>query len=243
MRARLGAAAFYGWLALSTPLFAAIACLIAPLPPLARYRAISVWSRLAVLALRLCCGVRYRVLGASNIPPAPAVFLSRHESAWETIAYQAILPPHVFVLKKSLLRVPFFGWGLRQMSPIAINRANGRAALRSLQKQGRARLAAGFHVVVFPEGTRLAADERRRFFAGGAWLAKQNNVPAVPVAVNSGARWGKNSWRKSGGEITVAFGKPILPDGLSAEEINEKARAWIYAAQPQLATADSTLTE
>lgn len=225
-----GSLLFFGWLALITPPFALLACAIAWLPPLVRYRIIAVWSRLAVGALALLCGVRYRVQGAENIPPRPVVFLSRHESAWETIAYQVILPPQAFVLKKTLLHIPFFGWGLRQMSPIAIDRRRPLAAARQLRRQGAARLAAGFSVVVFPEGTRLAAGEQRRWHSGGAQLAKENAAAVLPVAVNSGACWGRNRFIKRRGCITVAIGEPIASEGLSAEEINARAQAWIAQA-------------
>ncbi len=235
--ARIGSVLFFIWLLFITPPFALLACLIAPLPPLLRYRIIAQWSRLTQAGLAWLCGVRYRVLGAENIPPQPVVFLSRHESAWETIAYQVILPPQVFVLKKSLLYIPFFGWGLQQMSPIAINRQSGMSSLRQVLAQGAARLAVGFSVVVFPEGSRMLPQQTRRYFSGGAALAKHAAVPLVPIAVDSGKCWGRNKFFKQRGCITVRIGRPIDPASGSAEELTQQAKTWIEA-QRKLATSD-----
>ena len=207
-----------------------LACAVAPLPPLVRYRIISQWSFLAIGGLRLLCGVRYRVSGIHHIPPCPLVFLSRHESAWETIAYQLFLPPLAFVLKKNLLHIPFFGWGLRRMSQIAIDRVAGSSAMRQLLRQGRARLAAGFCVVVFPEGTRLPPGQRRRYFSGGAALAKAAGVSVVPIALDSGKCWGRNHFFKRRGIIHVRIGQPIATEHLSVADINEQARIWIESA-------------
>lgn len=226
----LGSAVFYIWLAIITPIFSLVACLIAPLPPLLRYRVISVWSLLTILGLRWFCGVRWRITGAENIPDSPVVFLSRHESAWETIAYQRLLPPQAFVLKRGLLRIPFFGWGLAQMSPIAIDRGDKRRALREVREQGGKRLADGFSIVVFPEGTRLRPGERRPYKSGGAWLAKEIGVAIVPVAVDSGHCWPKGNFVKTPGIITVSVGKPISTKTRSVDAINAKAKSWIEDA-------------
>ena len=226
----LGSALLALWLALSTPVFSALALLSSPLPAGRRYQIISRWSCLLVLAARIFCGIRYRTEGMENLPPSPCVLLSRHESAWETFAYQRIFPPHAVVLKKELLRVPFFGPGLARMSPIAIDRSDGRAALRGMGLEGAARLRAGFYVVVFPEGTRMRPDECGEYHPGGAWLAKKAGVPAVPVAVDSGKCWPKNAFFKRSGLITVRVGPP-LDSSLPVKEINARARAWIESAR------------
>lgn len=225
----LGSVGLALWLLLSTPIFSVLALLSSPLPPLTRYRLIAQWSRLLVQAARLLCGIRYRVEGMDNLPTTPCVLLSRHESTWETVAYQIIFPPQAIVLKKELLRIPFFGWGLARMSPIAINRAAGHRALRDIGEQGQQRLRDGFYVVVFPEGTRMRPGERRSYHPGGAWLAKQAQVAAVPVAVDSGKCWPKNAFCKRAGLITVRIGAPI-DCALPLKEINEQARRWIEEA-------------
>ena len=140
-------------LVIVTPPYALVALATFPLPPLARYRIISGWSRLVVLLARLILRIDWQIEGRENLPARPSVILAKHQSAWETMAFQLIFPPQVLVLKRELLWIPFFGWGLALMSPIAINRARGVAALRAIARRGRERLAQGFWVVVFPEGT------------------------------------------------------------------------------------------
>src|SRR5213076_2291045 len=142
-------------LILITPPYAVIALTTFLLPRMTRYRIISGWSRLVVFLAKAILGIDWRVEGRENLPSRPAVILSKHQSAWETLAFQAIFPPQVHVLKRELLWIPFFGWGLALMSPIAIDRSRGVAALRSIARRGQQRLEQGFWVVVFPEGTRV----------------------------------------------------------------------------------------
>src|SRR5258706_15367222 len=137
---------------LITPPFAVIALLTFPLKPVTRYRIISIWSRKIVLAAEHICGIRYRLIGAEHIPRVPCVVLSKHQSAWETVAFQVIFPPQVYVIKRDLLWVPFFGWGLAMVSPIAIDRSAGARAVRQMLEQGKQRLAYGFWIIVYPEG-------------------------------------------------------------------------------------------
>ena len=141
---------------LITPPFAVIALLTFPFGPFTRYRIITCWTRLILWATAAICGIRYRVLGTANIPAGACVVLSKHQSAWETLAFQVIFPPQVYVIKRELLWIPFFGWGLAMLSPVAIDRAAGRRALKQMLAQGRERLTRGFWIIVFPEGTRIA---------------------------------------------------------------------------------------
>jgi len=217
-----------------TPPYALIALASAPLPRLARYRVISGWSHLVLWFLRLLCGVRWQVEGREHLPALPAVILAKHQSAWETLAFQCILPPQVHVLKRELLWVPFFGWGLALMSPIAINRARGMAALRQIARKGKERLEQGFWVVVFPEGTRVAPGERRKYQLGGAWLAAYAGAQVVPVAHNAGRVWPRNSFLKYPGDVTVRIGRPIESGGRKPEDITAQAEAWIEAQQKML---------
>jgi 1-acyl-sn-glycerol-3-phosphate acyltransferase len=174
------------------------------------------------------------VEGREHLPAKPAVILAKHQSAWETLAFQEIFPPQVLVLKKELLWIPFFGWGLALMSPIAIDRANGRAALRDIARRGRERLAQGFWVVIFPEGTRVRVGEKRAYRQGGAWLAAQCGVPVVPVAHNAGRLWPRNAFLKRPGNITVRIGPPIPTSGRDAKQISADAEAWIEREQRTL---------
>jgi 1-acyl-sn-glycerol-3-phosphate acyltransferase len=223
-------------LLLVTPPYTLVALATAPLPRHARYRVISGWSKVMLWFLRVLCGIRWRIEGREHLPRRPAVILSKHQSAWETLAFQSIFPPQAHVLKRELLWIPFFGWGLALMSPIAIDRARGTAALRQIARKGKERLAQGFWVVVFPEGTRVAPGEKRKYQLGGAWLAARAAAPVVPVAHNAGRVWPRNSFLKYPGRITVRIGPPIEPAGRDPKAINAEAEAWIEAQQQTLDT-------
>ena len=221
---------------LITPVFSIIALLTFPLPALTRYRIITVWTRWVMWAARIICGIRFRVIGRENIPTEPCIILAKHQSAWETMGFQLIFPPQVWVLKRELLRVPFFGWGLAMLSPIAIDRSLRRAALQQLVEQGRQRLAAGFNIVIFPEGTRIAPGQRGQYRAGGAHLAVQTGATVLPVAHNAGLLWGRNAFLKYPGLITVSIGAPIAPGGMDADTLIRRVEQWIEAEMPQLDT-------
>jgi 1-acyl-sn-glycerol-3-phosphate acyltransferase len=220
--------------AVVTPFYALVALATYPLGPFARYRVISGYARLMVAAARQTCGIRYCVIGAENIPAEPCIILAKHQSAWETLAFQVIFPPHVWVLKRELLRVPFFGWGLAMLSPIAIDRASGTRALKQTLEQGRERLRSGFFIMIFPEGTRVAPGARGRYHAGGAWLAIKAGVPVLPVAHNAGECWRRNAFLKFPGSITVSIGAPIPPRGLKAEELIAQVESWIEREMQRL---------
>ena len=160
-----------------TPFYTLIILASFPLTPLNRSRITSGWAHIMLYLIRVICGVRYRVLGIENIPKIPSIVLSKHQSAWETLAFQQIFPPQVWVLKKELLRIPFFGWGLAMTSPIAINRSSVRAALKQIVQQGKDRLNQGFWIVIFPEGTRIVPGKKGKYAIGGAWLATHTGVP------------------------------------------------------------------
>ena len=204
------------------------------LPPLPRYRAITLWGRMVIWLARVVLGIRYRVEGLEHLPETPCVVLSKHQSAWETIAFQQIFPPVSFVLKKNLLRIPFFGWGLALFSPIAIDRAAIREAMKQVEVQGKERLKSGFWVLVFPEGTRMAPGEKGNYQVGGAWLATKAGVPVLPVAHNAGRCWPKNAFIKRPGLITVVIGQPIATEGRKATQVLAETEAWIENTMSRL---------
>lgn len=214
--------------------FALLALLIFVLAPPVRYRLISAWSRLIMAGAETICGIRYRVLGAKHIPSPPFIVLAKHQSAWETLAFQTIFPPQTWVVKRELLWIPFFGWGLAMLSPIAIDRAAGAQALRQLLDQGRERLARGLCIVIFPEGTRMPPGARGPYQAGGAWLATQTATPVLPVAHNAGTLWRRKAFLKYPGLITVSVGAPIDPQGLTHQELNRRVEDWIEAEMQRL---------
>lgn len=203
-----------------------------PMP--ARYRIIAIWRRGFMALCHYVLGIRYRVLGRENIPAEPSVVLAKHQSAWETVGLQEVFPPLVFVLKKELLRVPFFGWGLAAMKMISIDRAAAKDALKQVFDQGRERLAAGYWVVIFPEGTRVAPGETERYKPGGAHLAVRSAAKVVPVAHNAGEVWKKGRFAISPGLITISIGPALDPAGKTAVKINALASAWIEAEMRRL---------
>ena len=221
-------------LVIVTPPYAVIALLSAPLPRMTRYRIISGWSRLILWLSRAILGIEWRVEGRENLPSQPSVILAKHQSAWETLAFQHIFPPQVHVLKRELLWIPFFGWGLALMSPIAIDRSRGVAALRAIARRGQKRLEQGFWVVVFPEGTRVAPGESRDYQPGGAWLAAASGAPVVPVAHNAGLYWPRNAFLKRPGTVTIRIGPSIDSRQRDPLTINAMVKEWIEEQQKAL---------
>lgn len=214
--------------------FALLALLLIPMSAPRRSHIVAGWARFVMWWLDVTCGLRFRVIGREHIPAHPCVILAKHQSAWETIAFQAIFPPQIWVLKRSLLLLPFFGWALWALKAIAIDRSAGREALKQLVSQGQARLAMGLSVVVFPEGTRIAPGKRGKYHIGGAWLASHTGATVLPVAHNAGEFWRKNSLLKRPGTITVSIGQPIQAAGMKADELNKQVEAWIESEMPRL---------
>ena len=212
----------------ATVIWAFVCMLVAPLPYNRRYYWTSRWNLFVVWAAKVICGIHYHVKGAENLPDAPVILLSKHQSAWETIFYLWYMPrPLVYVFKKSLTYIPFFGWGIALLRMIPIDRSKGKDAFAQVVVQGRRRLADGQWVIMFPEGTRIAVGEAGRYKGGGARLAVETGTPVVPIAVNAGECWPKNSFIKKPGLITVSIGRPIAPDGLNAAELMQKVEDWI----------------
>lgn len=214
---------------LFTPIFSVLALLTFPFNRIRRNQIISAWARIMLWWLALTCNIRYEIKGVQNIPTSPCVILAKHQSAWETLAFQLIFPPQAYVMKRELLWIPFFGWGLAMTSPIAIQRSAGREALKQLIQLGQQRLAQGLWVVVFPEGTRIAPGKKSKFHIGGAWLASGTKATVLPVAHNAGLHWAKNSWLKKPGVITVSIGQPLDCTHLKPEAVNSQVEAWINA--------------
>ncbi|NML24900.1 lysophospholipid acyltransferase family protein [Zoogloea dura] len=221
-------------LAIFTPLYALIGMATFPFGPETRHKIIRGWPRIMAWVIKHVLGIPYRLIGTENIPAGPAIIVSKHMSAWETIMLQDIFPPMVFVMKREIHKVPFFGWGIAQMPMIAIDRTAGKDALAQVEEQGRDRLAHGFWVTIFPEGTRVAPGSKKRYKAGGSWLAAQTGTSVVPVAHNAGEFWPRNAFFKRPGEVVVSIGPVIDTRGLSAEEINRKAETWVEGEMRRL---------
>jgi 1-acyl-sn-glycerol-3-phosphate acyltransferase len=210
-----------------TPLYSIVALATFPLPRLVRYRVISGWSHVMIWLAKTVLGIDYRVIGAENLPKKPAVILAKHQSAWETLAFQLIFPPQVLVLKRELLWIPFFGWGLALTSPIAIDRSSGIRALRRMEELGRQRLAQGFWIAIFPEGTRVKPGRKAKYHLGGAWLAVHCGAPVVPVAHNAGLLWSRKAFLKRPGTVTVEIGAAIDARAHTPETLNAAVEKWI----------------
>jgi len=212
---------------ISTLVFAPLSVLTFPFPFAMRYGFITQWARFNLWWLEKTCKLTYKVSGQENIPASNAIIICKHQSAWETLALQRIFPPQIWLLKRELLWVPLFGWGLAMLEPIAIDRKSGKKAMRQLLEQGTERLRAGRWVVIFPEGTRIAPGKKGRYAPGGAMLAENSGYPVVPVAHNAGEFWPRRGFIKLPGVIQVVVGPVIDSKGKTASEINTAAEEWI----------------
>jgi 1-acyl-sn-glycerol-3-phosphate acyltransferase len=204
-----------------------VGMLLAPFPFKVRYAWITRWAWFNIHWLKLTCGINYVIEGQENIPKDACIVFSKHQSTWETLVFQIILPPQVWVLKRELLWVPIFGWGLALCRPIAIDRGAGRKAVKQIIEQGTERLKSGLWVIVYPEGTRITPGEKKKYGVGGAVLASHSEFPVLPVAHNAGQFWRKKQFIKKSGTIRLVFGPLIETKGKSASDINAEAEAWM----------------
>jgi len=215
------------------PLSLIMLALFIPFP--LRFRVLCRWGRFNIWWLGVTCGVRYEVTGLEHIhQDRAAIIYVKHESTWETFAMQKFFPPHAWILKRNLLLIPFFGWGLASLSPIAINRGSGHKAVHQIVEQGIRKLNMGEWVMVFPEGTRVPNGTMKKFGIGGGALAEKSGFPVIPVAHNAGAHWPRGSFIKHPGTIHIVIGKPILTQGKSASQINQEAEEWMRSTMERI---------
>ena len=238
LRLYLGSSMLFMTMTLSMLIIAPIILITVPFgcPFSIRYKLAIFWSDIVLWAAKFFCDLDYEVQGMENIPAHQnVIFLSKHQSAWETISFSKILPDQVvFLLKQELLWIPIWGWALTTLKHIAINRKKTKASLSTLIEQGTNRLIEGFSVVVFPEGTRTAPGEKRKFNVGGALLAQRSEFPVVPVAHNAGEFWPRYSFLKYPGTIKVCIGPLMQTTGRKAQEINQEAEQWIANAMAEI---------
>jgi 1-acyl-sn-glycerol-3-phosphate acyltransferase len=223
-----------------TPIWAVLCCALFFLPARQRFWVIKQWCAANVWAARVLCGIRYVVVGRENIPSNSHLILSKHSSTFETVALSSIFSPVSFVAKRELLWLPFFGWAFALASPITINRSAGNQALQQMVAQGRERLAKGFWIVIFPEGTRIKAGTRAKYKTGGARLAIGMDRPILPVAHNAGYLWPKGVWGKTSGTITISIGHPIAATGREPMELTVEVERWIEAEVARLGDPRAT---
>ena len=192
-----------------------------------RYYLITRWAVFNLWWLKICCNVTYEILGKENIPKKPCIVMCKHQSAFETLALQRIFIPQVWILKKELLQIPIYGWGLASMQPIAINRDSSIKSFKQIADQGCERLEKGCWVIIFPEGTRVAPNKKKKYLPGGGMLAEKSGARIVPVAHNAGRLWPRNSMIKKPGLITIKIGPVMESKNKTAKEITNNVENWI----------------
>ena len=198
------------------------------------------WAGSILWTLERLCGLRFVVEGRDRIPPGNHIVVSNHTSAWETIAQFVIFPPHVWVLKRELLWIPFVGWGLKLLKPIAINRGEGHRSVNQVVEQGKARLAEGLWIIIFPEGTRVVAGETKKFGVSGALLAAETGKLMIPFSHDAGRFWPRRGIVKRPGTIRVVIGDAISPQGKNPRQLNEEARQAIEAGLARIAAVSQS---
>lgn len=221
-------------MAIITVVVSTVGILTLPLPFKVRWHIIRMWAVWNLWSLKFFCNIDYRVEGQENIPDETAIIFSKHQSTWETFALQQFFPPQVYVIKRELLWLPFFGWGIAVLNPIAINRSSGPSAVRQVVEKGTERLKRGEWIVIFPEGTRVRPGEKKRYKLGGAILAAESGFPIVPVAHNAGSFWQKGQFVKKPGTITAVIGPVIQSEGRKPEELIKEVENWIESTMDRI---------
>jgi 1-acyl-sn-glycerol-3-phosphate acyltransferase len=230
----IGSLLFTAYLFLSTLVFSVGVILAGPFPYRVRHGVASSWARSVLWFLKQLCGLDYVVKGRENIPRDNHISMWKHSSSWETIAQMLVFPPQSWVLKHELMWIPVVGWAIYLMRPIAIDRGSGHVAVNQVIEQGKERLASGYWVLIFPEGTRMPAGQTRKYGVSGALLATQTGRCVIPVAHDAGSYWPRRGLMKKRGTIRVMIGPPINPTGLDPRQLNEKVQAWIESTVAQL---------
>ena len=205
------------------------------LPYRAQFAIARTWARCLFWMLERLCHLEFSVVGRERIPPGNHIVMSNHASAWETVAPFVIFPPQVWVLKRELLWIPFVGWGLKLLRPIAINRRESHRAVNQVVDQGKSRLADGLWVIIFPEGTRVVKGDTRKFGVSGALLATATGKLIVPLSHNAGVFWPRRGFLKKPGTIRVIIGEPISPVGKNPRELTQEVREAIEAGLERIA--------
>lgn len=185
------------------------------------------WVRFSLAGLYRICGIRLSVEGRENLPDAgPALIASQHQSAFDTLVWHVLVPRPVYVMKRELARIPLLGPMLLATGNIAVDRAAGAAALRSLVREAGRAAAEGRQIIIFPEGTRVAPGQEVALQPGVAALAASTGLPVIPVVTDSGRRWPRRGFRTRPGVIHIRI-LPPLPAGLKRSEIMERLQgAW-----------------
>lgn len=234
---------FQTYFYVSVSLFAVgiIACFF--LPFRTRFFFAHWWGRSMLAVGKWICGFRYSIEGVENVLHEPCVIMCKHTSVFETYMQLAVFPPQTWVVKRELLWIPFFGWGLAAMSPIAIDRNAGRSAVTQVIEQGKALLAAGVSVMIYPEGTRVPPGATRKYGISGAALAREAGVRITPVAHNAGDLWPRRGLLKKPGLIRVVIGPPIDATTQTPRETNSIVQHWVESRMAEISSAYSDTSD
>lgn len=191
------------------------------------------WFRVVIWGTRVFLGIQVQVKGMKNLPQgetSPAVLLSKHQSTLETLLLPTLMPhPLAFVFKRELLRIPFFGWSMARLNMIHIDRESRAQSLKQVVSQGKALLAQGTWIIMFPEGTRMARGQQGTYQTAGTRLAVEAGAPVIPIAVSSGKCWPREGFAKHPGVVQVSIGAPIPSVGREPKELMREVQAWIEA--------------
>ncbi len=228
------------WLGLRSTLFwitflpgmllsASVLSIIFFMPLKYRIGLVRLWIAYSLLCLRVFCGLKYTVEGMDNVPDDGFIVMSKHSSTWETIAIQRFFRPLVWVVKRELTWIPFFGWALKAVNAIALDRGTGRKAINQLIAESQLHMDRGRILMLFPEGTRVMPMQQKPFKLGGAIVSERTGYAVLPITHNAGEFWPRHSWIKWPGTIRVVIGKPIDPQGKKAEQIIGEVSSWIQS--------------
>lgn len=231
---------FWAGLILSTIIAAPIVSLLYPLPYRLRYRHAYRWTCFNLWWLKITCRLQCHITGATDIPQGAHIVMAKHQSAWETIALHKLFPPQVWIMKREIFWIPFFGWALATMHTIAIDRSASRKALAQIIEQGKKKLAQGYWIIFFPEGTRVPPGSKGHYKLGAALLATQSGYPVIPVAHNAGEFWKRGVFIKQPGIIDVVIGEPIDSKNLTANALNKKVEEWIEGEMKKISITPYT---
>jgi 1-acyl-sn-glycerol-3-phosphate acyltransferase len=226
---------FTGYMMLSALAFGGFMALCFWAPYRTQFAIARAWAHMVFWLLDKLCGLKFTVEGRERIPAGNHIVMSNHTSAWETIAQFLIFPPQVWVLKRELLWIPLIGWGLKLLRPISINRGAGHRAVNQVVEQGKQRLADGLWIIIFPEGTRVVAGEKRKYGVSGALLATETGKFVVPLSHNASDFWVRRGIVKKAGTIQVVIGEPIPAAGKDPRELNDEVRRSIEAGLARIA--------
>jgi 1-acyl-sn-glycerol-3-phosphate acyltransferase len=219
----------------SALLFGGVMTLLFWTPYRTQFAIARTWARILFWVLKKVCGLCFTVEGRERIPSGNHIIMINHTSAWETIAQFLIFPPQVWVLKRELLWIPLIGWGLKLLRPISINRGAGHRSVNQVVEQGKARLADGLWIIIFPEGTRVVAGEKRKYGVSGALLATATDKLVVPVSHNAADFWARRGIVKKAGTIRLIIGTPIDATGKDPRRLNDEVRQSIEAGLERIA--------